>query len=104
MLTEELYFDYVIRFRGNIAVTATTEETRTAAAWVRPHASRLVPRIFRSDPPVLVAPIQRMLPRLLGCCRVVVGVSRRYGTCDWRLCKYDPRESLTLPDVAHRFF
>jgi hypothetical protein len=36
MLTEELYFDYVIRFRGNIAVTATTEETRTAAAWVRP--------------------------------------------------------------------
>src|SRR6478736_6234204 len=36
MLTEELYFDYVIRFRGNIAVTATTDETRTAAAWVRP--------------------------------------------------------------------
>jgi hypothetical protein len=36
MLTEELYFDYVIRFRGNIAVTATTGETRTAAAWVRP--------------------------------------------------------------------
>ena len=35
MLTEELYFDYVIRFRGNIAVTATTGETRTAAAWVR---------------------------------------------------------------------
>jgi hypothetical protein len=29
-------FDYVIRFRGNIAVTATTGETRTAAAWVRP--------------------------------------------------------------------
>ena len=36
MLTEELHFDYVIRFRGNIAVTATTGETRTAAAWVRP--------------------------------------------------------------------
>jgi hypothetical protein len=35
MLTEELHFDYVIRFRGNIAVTATTGETRTAAAWVR---------------------------------------------------------------------
>jgi hypothetical protein len=36
VLTEELHFDYVIRFRGNIAVTATTGETRTAAAWVRP--------------------------------------------------------------------
>ena len=36
VLTEELYFDYIIRFRGNIAVTATTGETRTAAAWVRP--------------------------------------------------------------------
>src|SRR4051794_2482082 len=36
MLTEELCFDYVTRFRGNIAVTATTGETRTAAAWVRP--------------------------------------------------------------------
>ena len=35
MLTEELCFDYVIRFRGNIAVTTTTGETRTAAAWVR---------------------------------------------------------------------
>ena len=35
-LTEELCFDYVIRVRGNIAVTATTGETRTAAAWVRP--------------------------------------------------------------------
>src|SRR5580698_2501011 len=35
MLTEELCFDYVIRFRGNIAVTATTGEARTAAAWVR---------------------------------------------------------------------
>jgi len=36
MLTEELCFDYVIRFRGNIAVTAATGETRTAAAWVQP--------------------------------------------------------------------
>jgi len=36
MLTEELCFDYVIRFRGNIAVTTATGETRTAAAWVRP--------------------------------------------------------------------
>jgi hypothetical protein len=35
MLTEELYFDYVIRFRGNIAVTAAGGETRSAAAWVR---------------------------------------------------------------------
>jgi hypothetical protein len=35
MLTEDLCFDYVIRFRGNIAVTAATGETRTAAAWVR---------------------------------------------------------------------
>jgi hypothetical protein len=33
MLTEELCFDYIIRFRGNIAVTATAGETRTAAAW-----------------------------------------------------------------------
>jgi hypothetical protein len=32
---EELHFDYVIRFRGNIAVTASGE-TRSAAAWVRP--------------------------------------------------------------------
>ncbi len=35
MLTEELCFDYVIRFRGNIAVTAATGETRTAATWVQ---------------------------------------------------------------------
>ncbi len=34
-LTEELHFDYVIRFRGNIAVTVMTGETRTAAAWVQ---------------------------------------------------------------------
>ena len=36
MLTEELRFDYVIRFRGNITVTAATGEVRTAAAWVGP--------------------------------------------------------------------
>jgi Transposase DDE domain len=35
MLTEELYFDYVIRFRGNITVTSTAGETRTAAEWVQ---------------------------------------------------------------------
>ena len=31
LLTEELHFDYVIRFRGNITVTAANGETRTAA-------------------------------------------------------------------------
>jgi len=36
VLTEELAFDYVIRFRGNITVTAATGEVRTAAAWVGP--------------------------------------------------------------------
>ncbi len=36
VLTEELKFDYVIRFRGNIAVTAEDGETRTALAWVGP--------------------------------------------------------------------
>lgn len=35
MLAEELCFDYVIRFRGNISVTAATGETRTAAEWVQ---------------------------------------------------------------------
>jgi hypothetical protein len=34
LLTEELKFDYVIRFRGNITVTAATGETRRAANWV----------------------------------------------------------------------
>jgi hypothetical protein len=32
VLTEELKFDYVIRFRGNITVTAADGEARTAAA------------------------------------------------------------------------
>ena len=36
VLTEQLNFDYVIRFRGNITVTALDGETRTAAAWVGP--------------------------------------------------------------------
>jgi hypothetical protein len=35
-LSEQRHFDYVIRLRGNIAVTAADGETRTAAAWVRP--------------------------------------------------------------------
>lgn len=34
VLSEELNFDYVIRFRGNILVTAQDGEARTAAAWV----------------------------------------------------------------------
>ena len=34
VLTEELKFDFVIRFRGNIAVTATSGEARVAADWV----------------------------------------------------------------------
>lgn len=36
VLTEELKFDYVIRFRGNITVTAAGGEVRTAAAWSDP--------------------------------------------------------------------
>ncbi len=34
MLTEELKFDYAIRFRGNIMVTAVDGEARMAAEWV----------------------------------------------------------------------
>jgi Transposase DDE domain len=34
VLSEALKFDFVIRFRGNIAVTAADGETRTAAEWV----------------------------------------------------------------------
>jgi hypothetical protein len=33
VLTEELKFDFVIRFRGNIRVTAADGEARTAAEW-----------------------------------------------------------------------
>jgi hypothetical protein len=36
VLTEELHFDYVIRFRGNIKVTAADGEERPAADWVGP--------------------------------------------------------------------
>jgi hypothetical protein len=36
VLTEQLKFDYVIRFRGNITVTAADGEMRTANAWVGP--------------------------------------------------------------------
>jgi hypothetical protein len=36
VLTEELTFDYVIRFRGNIKVTAADGEERTALGWVGP--------------------------------------------------------------------
>jgi hypothetical protein len=34
VLTEELKFDYLIRFRGNIAVTSAEGETRSAEDWV----------------------------------------------------------------------
>ena len=34
MLTDELKFDFVIRFRGNIKVTAADGEARPAAEWV----------------------------------------------------------------------
>jgi len=34
VLTDELKFDFVIRFRGNIKVTAADGEARTAAEWV----------------------------------------------------------------------
>jgi len=34
VLTEELKFDFVIRFRGNIMVTAADGEARVAAEWV----------------------------------------------------------------------
>ena len=36
VLTEELKFDYVIRFRGNITVTSADGDVRTAAGWVGP--------------------------------------------------------------------
>src|SRR5450631_3158408 len=36
VLSEELKFDYVIRFRGNIKVTAASGEQRTALGWVGP--------------------------------------------------------------------
>jgi hypothetical protein len=36
LLTEELKFDFIIRFRGNITVTSADGETRHAAEWVGP--------------------------------------------------------------------
>jgi hypothetical protein len=36
VLSEELKFDYLIRFRGNIMVTAVDGEMRSAARWVGP--------------------------------------------------------------------
>src|SRR5450759_4306332 len=36
VLTEELKFDYVIRFRGNITVTSADGDVSTAAGWVGP--------------------------------------------------------------------
>ena len=44
VLTEQLKFGYVIRFRGNITVTAGDGETRTAAAWVGPRGRAKVLR------------------------------------------------------------
>jgi hypothetical protein len=47
LLSEQLHFDYVIRFRGNSSVTAADSETRTAAAWARPDGrarTRAAPR------------------------------------------------------------
>ena len=52
VLTEELKFDYVIRFRGNITVTSAAGETRTAAAfvWTRRTRSRLAQRLGDGRP------------------------------------------------------
>jgi hypothetical protein len=36
LLSEQLHFDDVIRFRGNIQLTTAEGETRTAASWVGP--------------------------------------------------------------------
>ena len=44
VLTEELKFDYVIRFRGNIKVTAADGEARTALGWVEPRGRATVLR------------------------------------------------------------
>jgi transposase len=47
VLTEELKFDYVIRFRGNIKVTAADGEERTAHGWVGPGGRATVLRAAR---------------------------------------------------------
>jgi len=43
MLTDELKFDFVIRFRGNIKVTAANGEARPAAEWVGASGRARVP-------------------------------------------------------------
>ena len=47
VLTDELHFDYVIRFRGNIKVTAADGEERTALGWVGPGGRATVLRDAR---------------------------------------------------------
>ena len=50
VLSEELKFDFVIRFRGNIEVTATDGETRAAAAWVGAGGRARILAVLRSPP------------------------------------------------------
>lgn len=47
LLTEELKFDYVIRFRGNIIVTAADGQARAATDWVAPGGRTRVLRAAR---------------------------------------------------------
>ncbi len=51
MLTEKLHFDDVIRFRGNIAVTATSGETRADCVTPRSCASAWAWDRCTSNPP-----------------------------------------------------
>jgi hypothetical protein len=46
-LKNELGFDYVIRFRGNIKVTSSNGETRDASAWLSPSGRAVVLRDAR---------------------------------------------------------
>ena len=48
-LTEQLSFDYVIRFRGNITVTSAAGDTRTGAGWIEPRSGSM-PRKAVSRP------------------------------------------------------
>ncbi len=50
VLSEELKFDFAIRFRGNIAVTATDGETRAAADWVGAGGRARTCAVLRSPP------------------------------------------------------
>ena len=52
VLSEELKFDFVIRFRGNIAVTATDDEARAAADWVGAGGRARTRAVPRSPPGV----------------------------------------------------